>query len=543
MKITRQRRYFVLISLLACAGSIQAYLAGPPLSLEKMTEQSDLIFKGTVISSKVVNDPTFPAQMGFESQDTQFKIVSVMKGDFSGDHVEFLHYGEDPKAIGAGSFEPQWYDFTVGRTYLIFARKDKSGFGFRQAWMNQTGKSDQGVVLCVNAKPVGGSAVKGIVWLELLAMLHSTNASDVTYAIRQLDQLSGGLSDFNGVKEFDRLEVFAAVRPLMADSNSVVAKAAIEIIGSHNPHMPEGRESSWLATIGSGKLPGLGTMDPKFENVGGKLYSRDLAAIADGKADDDTRSLAVLALGLVRDPDTEKLVARWLKDPAVQVRNSAILLLADFPELATHDGFTTFANDSSPQVRVAVAHSIGFGQFVASADILSNLLTDADRSVRAAAAMSLLSFSPANDSVAKIFQANIQNEEFYPLFLNALARNDPKNYLDGLSAAIERNAIPKNWSGGKIPTLDAWEILFRYLQAQPVGQITSGKFDRYLDAMEKVGAKYSSSEPRDVYAFYIQRGMTARAAKYREAAQKVATYDLEHFFNEVDLNPSIYKRE
>jgi hypothetical protein len=101
---------------------------------------------------------------------------------------------------------------------------------------------------------------------------------------------------------------------------------------------------------------------------------------------------------------------------------------------------------------------------------------------------------------------------------------------------------PKNFWGGQIPAFTAWEILFRYLQGQPSEALRSGKLDRYLDAMDKVG-NYSSSGPRDIYAFYLQRGMTERARKFREAARKAASYDLEYYFKQVDENPSLYQRQ
>jgi hypothetical protein len=66
--------------------------------------------------------------------------------------------------------------------------------------------------------------------------------------------------------------------------------------------------------------------------------------------------------------------------------------------------------------------------------------------------------------------------------------------------------------------------------------------DRYLDAMEMVG-NYSSSEPRDIYAFCLQNGMTGRAKKFREKANKAASYDLDYYFKMVDQNPSLYRCE
>jgi hypothetical protein len=59
--------------------------------------------------------------------------------------------------------------------------------------------------------------------------------------------------------------------------------------------------------------------------------------------------------------------------------------------------------------------------------------------------------------------------------------------------------------------------------------------------MEKAG-NYSSSEPRDIYAFYLQRGMTERAKKYRVATRKDASYDLDYHFKQVEENPSLCKR-
>jgi hypothetical protein len=200
------------------------------------------------------------------------------------------------------------------------------------------------------------------------------------------------------------------------------------------------------------------------------------------------------------------------------------------------------ADDAASEVRACVARAIGFGQQAELADILAKLLADQEVKVRNVAAMSLLSFSPKNDTIAKVFRANLENEEFKPLFLIALAKENPTAHLDALAVGIEQRSEPKNFWGGQIPAFTAWGILFKHLQAQPAETIRSGKLDRYLDAIEKVG-NYSSSEPRDIYAFYVQRGMNERAKKFRQDAKRAASYDLDYFFNQVDENPSLYKRE
>ena len=187
-----------------------------------------------------------------------------------------------------------------------------------------------------------------------------------------------------------------------------------------------------------------------------------------------------------------------------------------------------------------MARAVGFAQQADAAGVLVKLLADKVFQVRQAAAMNLLSFSPKNAAIATIFRANLGNEEFQPLFLVALAREKPGDCLDALVRTWEEKPRPKNFWGGADPAWDAWTILFRYLRAQPVGAIRSGKLDCYLDAIEKLGNACSSGPPVDIYAFYLQRGMARRAKKFRQAANKAAPYDLDYYFKRVDANPAQY---
>lgn len=119
---------------------------------------------------------------------------------------------------------------------------------------------------------------------------------------------------------------------------------------------------------------------------------------------------------------------------------------------------------------------------------------------------------------------------------------NPRADLDNLALVVEEKTSPSNGWGGEIPAFTSWKILFKFLQEQPHESVRSGKFDRYLDAMEQVG-NYSSSQPRDIYAFYLQRGTIERVRKFREAMKKRVTYDLHYYFNQVDKEPSLYKGE
>ena len=61
------------------------------------------------------------------------------------------------------------------------------------------------------------------------------------------------------------------------------------------------------------------------------MHWKSLVSLANGKARDETRAMAVRALGLVREPLLKKPIARWLGDAAPAVRTSAVLLLAAPP--------------------------------------------------------------------------------------------------------------------------------------------------------------------------------------------------------------------
>lgn len=540
MRIT-WRCTMLTTALLAWACVARGYMVGPPLNLDKLTAEADIILKGTVVFSGPVQDEWFKPCSGFVAQETHFMVISVLKGDLPGATLRFRHYDENPQPQPK-MYQPQYYHFQSNRTYVVFAKKTEDAAVHRQLWASHKGKEDQGVLLCSDNKPVKAKTIDVVLWNELTLILKGTDVGDVTYAVRQLDQMSGGGGKFDGTQDFDRTNVLTVVHDLMTDSDSRIAQAAIAAVGSHNPYLSDERTDYWLATVGSAEVPGLGKMDPKMRNVGGELYWKDLESIAAAKHPAETRALAIRALGLVREPALREAINGWLVDTEAVVRAAATVLLADFPGTDANQQLTVLAGDPAPVVRSCVARAIGFSQQKELVEVLGKLLADKDSVVRRVASVSLLSFSPKNEAVAHVFRANLENKEFEPLFLNALARERPDQYLDALARVLEEKPEPRNWGGGEIPAFTAWKIIFKYLQAQPSETLNSGKMDRYLGAMEKVG-NYSSSEPRDIYAFYILSGMLERAKKFRERANKAASYDLDYYFRQVDQNPSIYKRE
>ncbi len=166
----RCRRQFLLAIwnltwLTVCAGTAQGYPVAPSVPLETLTLEADIIFKGTVVSSEPGDVNWFSPYQGFVARQTQFKIISVIKGETPGDTLTFRHYDLDPRRMGY-MFQPQYYHFEPGKTYLVFAANGGATGVFRQVWMHRKAKEDQGVLWCADDKPVTGKTLKDILWRE-----------------------------------------------------------------------------------------------------------------------------------------------------------------------------------------------------------------------------------------------------------------------------------------------------------------------------------------------------------------------------------------
>ncbi len=242
---------------------------------------------------------------------------------------------------------------------------------------------------------------------------------------------------------------------------------------------------------------------------------------------------------MTRMPELKARLARWLADPEPAVRQAAAILLADFPELLSAEVVDRLATDTAAPVRAGIAQAVGFGQLDAQLDVLDKLLLDPQSEVQAAAALSLLSFPTAKSR--SILEKHLKQSDYRSLFVNALARQDPSPHLAALCEVIEKELCPENWWGGRIPWGESWDILFKFVQAKPAAELQKGTYDNVLAALESPNY-YSSSEPRDLYALYVQRGLKERAASFRAACNKKATFDMEYYFNMVDENPNQYQR-
>ena len=543
------RAAFVLVLTAAVSSPIQtagAYAVGPSLTLDDLIAEAGFIGKVTVVETKPIVDPWFDGVRGFEPVQTQLKVLATYKGDAAGAEIGFRHYSEVGAGDLPGGYMPQTYRFERGRTYVLFACATAERAVFRQLWKSHKIQTDQGLVLAASTEPRSDQAIKDVIFGELTGLLKSQTTVDVKYGLAHLDELSGGT--YAGQQDFDRAEVLSYVKGVLAHPSNEVVLAAVRVMGSNNPYMSADDAPSRLAAIGESDTRGVATSDRAHANLGGKLYWKDLAAIADRQAPAATRALAIRALGRAEEPAILPLVRRWTTDAEPLVRQAAAVLLADFQAEIDPALVTGLTADPHPAVRTDAAEAIGFGQFKQLIPTLGRMLADADLGVQSAAAASLLSFSPRDSG--DVLRANVDHPEFHALFVNALARGDTGAYLDELTEIVKKKEAPAHFWGGHIPWGVSWDLLFSYVQRQPVAQVRNGEFDRVLDVLEYPASGdpagpsyYSSSEPRDLYALYVQRGMANRAAKFRALTKKNVRGDLETFFERVERNPQNFQRQ
>ena len=479
-------------ALLTCAAaSAQAYPVGPALPLDQLVEKAEVIAKVEVISSAQAEDPWFPVHRGYAVFATKMRIISVLKGDLKGE-VIFRHYDTDPDYKDGANYSPQVYHFAAGRCYILFAgRTDQPGI-LRQLWKGHTMRMDLGAVLAADNKPLEKDATASeAIWSELTRMLAAKEPADAAYAICHLDQMSGG--GWEGTQDFDRQKALQAIVPLIGSKQPKVADAVLTAMAQLSPYRNEGEAVFWLATIGKGSIPGL-SKRKVGPNPAAKQYWKDLVAVADGSAAPATRALAVRALGRADVKELLGPLGRWRSDPSPEVRQAAAELMADFPIADVGAWLKTLAGDSEAKVRSGAAYAIGFAQAKPMLGVLDTLLGDADENVRTAAAASLLSFGPADGRVLLLAHRN--DPDLKSVFVNALAEENPKPYLDDLAEIVVKGLEPRHFWGGSLPAWRSWWLLYNYLDTVPRGDLTSGKFDKYLEALSQPKSPAKEQEDR-----------------------------------------------
>ena len=513
-----------LVALAVAAPPARSCITAGPVTLKELAHDADLAIKATAIADHPVNDPSFEKVSGFEVRETEMRVISVVKGTAS-NVIEFRHYAPTLGMRAPLICLPRSYKLVLGRTYIVLATR------IGESTYEQLSKSPGGlngertVFPAANARPLpAGTTLTKAVWRELTARLRSRSSAVVLKTVDMLDEMSIG----RGIspKDFRRSEVLAAIQPLIGAKNVAIASAAIRLFAMDSPYTDDWSTPQRLAGLGKGTFPGVAPMKTPGRPL---THSAEklLLRVATSGAPAQVRARAITALARSHSiPRTT--IAEWFRDPSLVVRKAAVLASAASPDRMTIKAAST---DRSPEIRQAAALAMGLTQDPHFLPLLGKLLKDPAATVRAAAAMSLISFGPAR--AAQVMRANF-GSQFGPLFVNALARGNPQPYLPLLARIIRRQPQPADWWGGWTPAVDSWDILFDYIMTRPAAELASGKLNRWLDTLQRAPA-----QPTDLYALYLSRGLTTRAKQFRATMRHTPGY-INNVYNSIERDPKVY---
>lgn len=520
------RAWVIGLVIAITTSRVHAYAVVPAIPLEDLAKRSDLVVKATVVNTAPVTDPWFDTITGFEAREAELRVVSALKGTFT-KTIRFRYYAPVPNSPVAG-YAPLAYTLQPTRTYLFFAVDAGKGV-HRQFDKSHTQLENQGLMLALDARPHRGKTVTLAVRAELLMLLTSKQPDDVLAGIRGLDALSGG--GRSTLKDLDRKHALAAIKPMIRSKMTEVASAAISVFATDSPYLDDRLAQFWLAGLGSKLILGVGELTLPTVSTADVAYD-DLLATAKSHPDNEIRAKAIRALG--RSPKLPAAtVLAWTREVDIAVRSAAVLISA---ERTDRSPIKIAATDLVADIRRTAALAIGYAQDPQLLPLLGPLINDKNDDVSAAAALALLSFP--FDQAKPLLVANV-NTTWKPLFINALASKDAVPYLAQLAEIVEKQLVPRSWWGGSTPAGVSWQLLYVYVRAQPVADLAARKLDRHLDALEKM-RWFSSSEPRNLYALYVLRGLAKRAQAFRAAMKKSVTYDIDYYFDMADKNPSQY---
>jgi HEAT repeat protein len=561
--------------------SIEAKCIGRDMvsPLDQLALTVDLVCKATVIADRSVTDDSFRPIDGFEVREAELHVVSTLKGE-PPRVIRFRYYGGGDGPLDAVKAllraaedylsqvaEAESYPFATGRTYLLVATQSAVDT-YREvaAFLPSSSHAalhvgpgpphfvmrSPGVLLAADAKPHRGTTLTEAAWSELLAVLKSPREDDVLEAIDRLDELSGGpawnkgvplIGDF-GLGDVRRSRALTAIAPLVGAKSVHIATAAVTMFGRDSPYFYDQDVPFWFVGIGNGNITGLGARKRPANLMVADIGAQELLQVATDGTTPQLRTLAIRALGRRPHAYPAAMVAVWARDPSGEVRRAAVLASADLPN---REPIMTASTDGSPELRRTAAYAVGFAQDSRILPTLDKLLHDPVADVRSAAALSLLSYPV--DQAAPVMEANLTSD-FRPLFVNALASRDPQPYVAMLAEIIEQvqgkerpdQMEPTNWKyGGVIPAADSWQILFDFVKSRPTDELTSGKLDPSLDALERMHW-FSSGPPTELYALYRSRGMVSRAKQFREMTRNSVPFDMDIYFDRVDQNPTAHMR-
>ena len=542
-------------------------LAKQTNGLDRIIAQADLIFKGRVISSQAESNAYFP--YWGNPHATKFSLITVLKGTVHTNELIFWHNTHGPQAWGGGA-KPSWYQLEKGQSYLVFARNlDKEDYIFPAApdANSRTNECRQlyrdGILRTLDAQPLANFTITNAVWYELNRLLKDTSPSNQLYAIEVLDGMSreGWWQEHGWAPGdfFDRNQVLWALLPSVTDTNEEIACRAINCFAT---------ESNAAVDLAS--------------------FADTLVKVANGSPSSLCRLAAITSLSGIDGEAVSNSLAALLNDADENVRVGAVRLLPRFPKNFAETLLQKKAEDKSANVRSVVADVIGAGKFVHNIPTLAKLFADpvgktlryghmdmeflkagingdSIGDVHRSAGTALVKFSP--NQVSDILNSNVDDPGFHVSFVAKLAQGKAEPWLPELTRILEsRISHVDNFI--KLPSDDprkyddplgdeilvgaytkCWEDIRQYLAKQSPEALASGKFDRYLDLLEKTVRPYPNAptfsiEPaRWLYELLWTKGLTKRADELYQKYKKSDGWwfdDFKQRGEDAQVNPPVF---
>ncbi len=540
--------------LVSCSGSLHQ----PTKSLDELNKDADLVCKAKVIAT---------AGSG-RNCEARLQLITIFKGGPGTNQIRYFYSG---KYAEEGEQTPKHVDLHPGRSYLLFARTNKAGGGYRQILEFHTFKDDNGAMRTLDDRRCMNVSFKEAHLLELNLLLTNSTPADALYAIGQLNSMIWGCEHtytnrlpypgaYRGPKsDFDWCRIAPTLVPQVWHTNDEIATAAMKLFwrgacaATTNDYASDLAEQARTSRSIARRTTAMKVLVSKPSTA----FANDLPGwLADPS--EEVRTAATFLLPALPAGEATPLLRQQTQDPAANVREAAAQVVAriNLPEL-----IPVLAKDASPNVRAMAAGTIATGKFKELIPVLATLINDPtgvtnklgshpndagslmnhSGPVRTAAAYALLGFHV--EQVESILKANLNDDYFKTPFLARLSATNPVAWMTELGDVVERRLAPVNWGqGGRSdpvfysnPYGECFNQLWRAIDAQPNADILAGKFDRYLLALENGGIT-GSSELERIYGFYLGKGMLGRAAKFKEASLKKHGPSFEQGFQRVERN-------
>lgn len=541
-----------------------------PMTIDKMTGASALVIKAKVISvepAKTADSNALKSNF-WQVYRAKLKLISTLKGKAPAETIYFYYRADLPPAgkptmwLDAGPENHAHFKLEPGHSYILFAQQTNGKEPLIQVSSNYTLRSWEGFFRAADDTPIApGIAPVKAVWNELTKQIVSKQAEVSRYAALTLLDLSCENNSSSGTGDYPRSQVLSSLfdskhEPPLALSADDFLKTFIASLGTMSPYSREDYQMRYLWTVADKPMCSWTPWNIK-DNVTAKPAVPFLIKIADGKHKPDICAAAILALGHAQgttqntapntelrttpsasqqNPKTAEVISAklpaWLASPQPEIRAAAIILSADYPTsnyptIVSAKKRIELMTDASEQVRKAAALSAGLSQSAETIPQLDKMLNDKSASVRAAAALSLISFPL--DKVKTILLSHLNNHDFGVGFLCRVAMIDPASVKNELLAECQK---PRTSMSG-VPTTDAQmafqnglatdphalavRAMLKYLDDTAGSQLSKTEFSKFLDCLEQ-NSVADSSLTGATYEMLITHSLKQRAASFKKRA-------------------------